>query len=120
METKEYIENRINTKIREYDGLSKKYHRVHVGIMIACFCCLFASIILHVLYLVLPIVWFILGSIVLIVASLFLLFFDVLNGFSYKASSYKHKASMLSYEKNLYLGKKNEFEDFSYRCERFM
>ena len=31
MEKKEYIENRINTKIREYDGLSKKYHRAHVG-----------------------------------------------------------------------------------------
>lgn len=120
METKEYIENRVNTKICEYNGLSKKYHRVHVGMMIACFCCLFASIILHVLYLVLPIVWFILGSVILIVASLFLLFFDVLNGFSDKASSYKHKASMLSYEKNLYLGNTNNFEDFSYRCERFM
>lgn len=120
METKEYIENRINTKIREYDGLSKKYHRSHLGIMIACFCCLFASIILHVLYLVLPIVWFILGSVILIVACLFLFFFDALNGFPDKASSYKHKTSMLSYEKNLYLGKKNEFEDFSYRCERFM
>lgn len=120
METKEYIENRINTKIREYEGLSNKYRKAHIGMMISCFCCLFASVILHVLYLILPILWFILGSIVLVVASLFLLFFDVLNGFSDKASSYKHKASMLSYEKNLYLGKSNDFEDFSYRCERFM
>lgn len=120
METKEYIENRINTKIREYDGLSKKYHRAHVGIMIACFCCLFTSVILHVLYLILPIVWFILGSVILIVACLFLFFFDALNEFSDKASSYKHKASMLSYEKYLYLGKSNNFEVFSYRCERFM
>lgn len=120
METKEYIENRINTKIREYDGLSKKYHRAHVGMMIALFCCLFVSVILHVLYLILPIIWFILGSVVLVLASLFLLFFDVLNSFSDRAASFKYQATMLSYEKNLYLGKENEFADFAYRCERFM
>lgn len=120
METKEYIENRINTKIREYEGLSRKYHKAHIGIQIACFCCLFGCIVLNVLYLILPIVWFILGSVVLVVACLFLLFFDVLNEFSNKASSYKYKGSMLSYEKNLYLGKSNNFENFSYRCEHFM
>ena len=120
METKEYIENRINTKIREYEGLSRKYHKAHIGIQIACFCCLFGCIVVNVLYLILPIVWFILSSVVLVVASLFLLFFDVLSEFSNKASSYKYKASMLSYEKNLYLGKSNDFEAFSYRCEHFM
>ena len=99
--------------------LSRKYHKAHIGIQIACFCCLFGCIVLNVLYLILPIVWFILSSVVLVVASLFLLFFDVLNEFSNKASSYKYKASMLSYEKNLYLGKSNDFEAFSYRCEHF-
>ncbi|WP_295568521.1 hypothetical protein [uncultured Holdemanella sp.] len=120
METKEYIENRINTKIREYEKLSSKYHKVHIGLMISCFCCLFASIVLHVLYLILPVVWFILASVVLIVASLFLFFFDVLNDYSSKSSEYKHKALMLSYEMNLYLAKESDFESLGYRCEKWM
>lgn len=39
METQDYIQNRINTNIRHYEELSKKYHKCHIGFMIACFSC---------------------------------------------------------------------------------
>ena len=120
METSDYIQNRINTNIRHYEELSKKYHRCHIGIMIGCFSCLIGVVILDVIYLILPVIWLILSACVLVLAGLFLLFFDVLNNYSSKSLEYKYKANLLSYEKNLYQAKESGFKGFAYRCERFM
>ena len=120
METQDYIQNRINTNIRHYEELSKKYHRCHIGIMIGCFSCLISVVILDVIYLILPVIWLILSACVLVLAGLFLLFFDVLNHYSSKSLEYKYKAHLLSYEKNLYLSKEKGFKGFAFRCERFM
>lgn len=120
METQDYIQNRINTNIRHYEELSKKYHRCHIGIIIACFSCLIGVVLLSVIYLIIPVIWFILSSCVLVLAGLFLLFFDVLNNYSSKSLEYKYKANLLSYEKNLYLAKESGFKGFAFRCERFM
>lgn len=120
METQDYIQNRINTNIRHYEELSKKYHRCHIGLMIAVFCCFIGVVILDVIYLILPVVWLILSACVLVLAGLFLLFFDVLNNYSSKALEYKYKANLLSYEKNLYQAKESGFKGFAFRCERFM
>ena len=120
METADYIQNRINTNIRHYEELSKKYHRCHIGFMIACFSCFISVVILDVVYLIVPVIWLILASCVLVLAGLFLLFFDVLNHYSSKSLEYKYKANLLSYEKNLYQAKESGFKGFAFRCERFM
>lgn len=120
METADYIQNRINTNIRYYEELGKKYHRCHVGFMIACFSCFISVVILDVVYLIVPVIWLILASCVLVLAGLFLLFFDVLNDYSSKSLEYKYKANLLSYEKNLYQAKESGFKGFAFRCERFM
>lgn len=120
METKDYIQNRIHTKIHMYEGLSLKYHRCHIGLCIASVCCLLSVIVLNVLYLILPIVWFILASILMALASLFLFIFDILNQYASKSMEYKHRADMLSYEMNLYLAKELDFESLGYRCEKWM
>ena len=120
METADYIQNRINTNICHYEELSKKYHRCHIGFMIACFSCFISVVILDVVYLIVPVIWLILASSVLVLAGLFLLFFDVLNHYSSKSLEYMYKANLLSYEKNLYLAKESGFKGFAFRCERFM
>ena len=120
METSDYIQNRINTNIRHFEELSKKYHRCHVGFMIAVFSCLFGVVIFNVVYLIIPVIWLILASCVLVLAGLFLLFFDVLNDYSSKSLEYKYKANLLCYEKNLYQAKESGFKGFAFRCERFM
>ena len=120
METQDYIQNRINTNIRHYEELSKKYHRCHVGFMIAVFSSLIGVAILSVIYLIVPVVWLILSACVLVLAGLFLLFFDVLNNYASKSLEYKYRANLLSYEKNLYQAKESGFKSFAFRCERFM
>lgn len=120
METTEYIQNRINTNIRKFEKLSKKYHRCHIGLMIAAFSCFTGILILNVIYLIVPVVWLILASSVLVLAGLFLLFFDVLNDYSSKSLEYKYKSDLLNYEKNLYEAKQGGFKCFAFRCERFM
>lgn len=120
METTDYIQNRINTNIRKFEELSKKYYRCHIGLMIACISCFTGVLILNVIYLIIPIVWLILSACVLVLAGLFLLFFDVLNDYSSKSLEYKYKANLLNYEKNLYEAKQGGFKGFAYRCERFM
>ena len=52
METSEYIQNRINTNIRHYEELSKKYHRCHVGLLISVISCFICVIVLNVIYLI--------------------------------------------------------------------
>lgn len=120
METTDYIQNRINTNIRKFEELSKKYHRCHVGLLIAVFGCFTGVLILNVIYLIVPVVWLILSACVLVLAGLFLLFFDALNDYSSKSLEYKYKADLLSYEKNLYVAKESGFKGFAFRCERFM
>lgn len=120
METTDYIQNRINTNVRKFEGLSKKYHRCHVGLLISAFSCFIGVLILNVIYLIVPVVWLILSACVLVLAGLFLLFFDVLNDYSSKSLEYKYKANLLSYEKNLYEAKQSGFKGFAFRCERFM
>lgn len=120
METTDYIQNRINTNVRKFEELSKKYHRCHIGLMVACFSCFTGVLILNVIYLIVPVVWLIFASCVLVLAGLFLLFFDVLNDYSSKSLEYKYKADLLNYEKNLYEAKQSGFKGFAYRCERFM
>lgn len=120
METSDYIQNRINTNIRRFEELSKKYHRCHIGLIVSTFSCFTSVLILNVIYLIVPVVWLILSACVLVLAGLFLLFFDVLNGYSSKSSEYKYKAILLNYEKNLYEAKQSGFKGFAFRCERFM
>ena len=120
METTDYIQNRINTNVRKFEELSKKYHRCHIGLMVACFSCFTGVLILNVIYLIVQVVWLIFASCVLVLAGLFLLFFDVLNDYSSKSLEYKYKADLLNYEKNLYEAKQGGFKGFAFRCERFM
>lgn len=120
METTDYIQNRISTNVRKFEGLSKKYHRCHVGLLISTFSCFTGVLILNVIYLIVPVIWLILSACVLVLAGLFLLFFDVLNDYSSKSLEYKYKGNLLNYKKNLYEAKQNGFKGFAYRCERFM
>lgn len=120
METTDYIQNRINTNIRKFEELSKKYHRCHIGLLVSTFSCFTCVLILNVIYLIVPVVWLILASCVLVLAGLFLLFFDVLNDYSSKSLENKYKANLLNYEKNLYEAKQAGFKGFAFRCERFM
>ena len=120
METTDYIQNRVNTNIRKFEEISKKYHRCHIGLLVSSFSCFTGVLILNVIYLIIPVVWLILASCVLVLAGLFLLFFDVLNDYSSKSFEYKYKADLLNYEKNLYEAKQSGFKGFAYRCERFM
>lgn len=120
METTDYIQNRVNTNIRKFEELSKKYHRCHIGLLVSSFSCFTCVLILNVIYLIVPLVWLILVSCVLVLAGLFLLFFDVLNDYSYKSLEYKYKANLLNHEKNLYEAKQSGFKGFAFRCERFM
>ena len=120
METTDYIQNRVNTNIRKFEELSKKYHRCHIGLLVSSFSCFTCVLILNVIYLIVPLVWLILVSCVLVLAGLFLLFFDVLNDYSSKSFECKYKANLLNYEKNLYEAKQGGFKGFAYRCERFM
>lgn len=120
METTDYIQNRIRTNVRRFEELSKKYHRCHIGLMIACFSCFTGVLILNVIYLIVPVIWLIFSVCVLVLAGWFLLFFDVLNDYSSKSLEYKYKADLLNYEKNLYEAKQSGFKGFAYRCERFM
>ena len=120
METTDYIQNRIHTNVRKFEELSKKYHRCHIGLMIACISCFIGVLILNVIYLIVPLVWLILASCVLVLAGLFLLFFDVLNDYSSKSLEYKYKADLLNYEKNLYEAIQVGYKGFAFRCERFI
>lgn len=120
METTDYIQNRVNTNIRKFEELSKKYHRCHIGLLIAAFSCFTGVLILNVIYLIVPVIWLIFSGCVLVLAGLFLLFFDVLNDYSSKSLEYKYKADLLSYEKNLFIAKEGGFKGFAFRCERFM
>ena len=120
METTDYIQNRINTNIRKFEELSKKYHRCHIGLLISVFSCFIGVLILNVIYLIVPVVWLILSACVLVLAGLFLLFFDALNDYSSKSLEYKYKAKLLNYEKNLFIAKEGGFKGFAFRCERFM
>lgn len=120
METTDYIQNRIDTNVRKFEELSKKYHRCHIGLLISTFSCFICVLILNIIYLIIPVVWLILSACVLVLAGLFLLFFDVLNDYSSKSSEYKYKANLLNYEKNLYEAKQSGFKGFAFRCERFM
>lgn len=120
MKTTDYIQNRIHTNVRKFEGLSKKYHRCHIGLLVSSFSCFTCVLILNVIYLIVPIIWLILASCVLVLAGIFLLFFDVLNDYSSKSLECKSKANLLSYEKNLYEAKQGGFKGFAFRCERFM
>lgn len=120
METADYIQNRIGTNVRKFEGLSKMYHRCHIGLIISTFSCFICVLILNIIYLIIPVVWLILSACVLVLAGLFLLFFDVLNDYSSKSLEYKYKANLLSYEKNLFIAKEGGFKGFAFRCERFM
>ena len=120
METTDYIQNRINTNIRKFEALSKKYHRCHIGLLVSTFSCFTGVLILNVIYLIVPLVWLILASCVLVLVGLFLLFFDVLNDYSSKSLECKYKANLLNYEKNVYEAKQSGFKGFAFRCERFM
>lgn len=120
METTDYIQNRIHTNVRKFEELSKKYHRCHIGLMIAAFSCFIGVLILNVIYLIVSVVWLIFASCVLVLAGLFLLFFDVLNDYSSKSLECKYKANLLNYEKNLYEAKQGGFKGFAFRCERFI
>ena len=106
METTDYIQNRINTNVRRFEGLSKKYHRCHIGLLVSAFSCFTGVLILNVIYLIVPVIWLILSACVLVLAGLFLLFFDVLNDYSSKSLEYRYKANLMSYEKNLFIGKR--------------
>lgn len=120
METTDYIQNRVNTNIRKFEEISKKYHRCHIGLLVSSFSCFTGVLILNVIYLIVPVIWLILSGCVLVLAGLFLLFLDVLNDYSSKSLEYKYKADLLNYEKNLYVAKQSGFKGFAYRCERFM
>lgn len=120
METADYMQNRINTNIRKFEELSKKYHRCHIGLLISSFSCFICVLILNIIYLIVPVVWLILSACVIVLAGLFLLFFDVLNDYASKSLEYKNKANLLNYEKNLYEAKQGGFKGFAFRCERFM
>ena len=120
METADYIQNRINTNIRKFEKLSKKYHRCHIGLLISSVSCFIGVLILNVIYLIVPVIWLILSACVLVLSGLFLLFFDVLNDYSSKSLEYKYKSNLLSYEKNLFIAKEGGFKGFAFRCERFM
>ena len=120
MQTNEYIENRINTKIREYEDLCKRYSRCHMAMMIAAIACFMVVVILNVIYIIVPVIWLILASIVLTLAGVFVFLFDILNHYEKKAFEYQSKADALNYEKNLYKAKENGFKGLAYRCERYM
>ena len=90
METADYIQNRIHTNVRKFEELSKKYHRCHIGLMLACFSCFTGVLILNVIYLIVPVIWLIFSACVLVLAGLFLLFFDVINDYSSKSLEYTY------------------------------
>ena len=120
MSSDDYIASQVDSCIRRYEGLSDKYHKIHIGLMIACFSSFMAVIVLNVIYIIIPVIWLVLASIVCTLGGLFLFFFDSLNGHLEKSLSYKHKAESLGYEKSLYKAKENGFKGFAYRCERYM
>lgn len=120
METTDYIQNRINTNIRKFEELSKKYHRCHIGLLVSSFSCFTGVLILNVIYLIVPVIWLIFSACVLVLAGLFLLFFDVLNDYSSKSLECKYKTNLLNYEKNVYESKQGGFKGFAFRCEKFM
>lgn len=120
MKTDEYIYQHIDPCIRRYEELFRKYHKIHIGLMISSFSSFMAVIVLNVVYIIVPVIWLILASIVCTLGGLFLVFFDSLNGYLEKSLSYKHKAESLGYEKHLYKAKENGFKGFAYRCERYM
>lgn len=120
MQTNEYIDNRINTKIREYEDVSKRYNKTHMAMMIAAIACFMVVVILNVIYIIVPVIWLILASIILTLAGIFVFLFDLLNHYEKKALEYQSKANALNYEKNLYKAKESGFKGFAYRCERYM
>lgn len=120
MTANDYITSQVDSCIRKYEDLFRKYHKIHMGLMIACFSCFMSVIVLSVVYIIVPVIWLILASIVCTLGGLFLFFFDSLNGYLAKSLSYKYKAESLGYEKHLYKAKENGFKGFAYRCERYM
>ena len=120
MSADDYITSQVDPCIRKYEDLSHKYHKIHMGLMIACFSCFIGVIILNVIYIIVPVIWLVLASIVCTLGGLFLFFFDSLNGYLEKSLDYKHRAECLGYEKSLYKAKENGFKGFAYRCERYM
>mgnify|MGYP004484178689 CR=1 FL=1 len=120
MTANDYINSQVDPCIRKYEDLSNKYHKIHMGLMIACFCSFMAVIILNVVYIIVPVIWLILASIVCTLGGLFLFFFDSLNGYLEKSLDYKYRAECLGYEKHLFKAKENGFKGFAYRCERYM
>ena len=120
MTANDYITSQVDLCIRKYEDLFRKYHKIHMCLMIACFSCFMSVIVLNVVYIIVPVIWLILASIVCTLGGLFLFFFDSLNGYLAKSLSYKYKAESLGYEKHLYQAKENGFKGFAYRCERYM
>ena len=115
METKEYIDNRINTKINEYNTLSKHYKKCHIAMIIGIVSCILSSVLVLVLYFVLDINWLVFAGIVLNLASIFLLMFNLVCQYEKRSVELKCKAENITYEKNVYLVSNS---DFSSRCER--
>lgn len=115
METKEYIQNRIDTKIREYNDLSKHYRRCHIAMVVSMAGCVLTSVLVLVLYFVLHIDWLVFAGIVLNLAGIFLLMFNLVCQYEKKSVELKGKAENLTYEKNVFLVSDTSF---SSRCER--
>lgn len=111
MKAEEYINQHVDPCIRKYEELSNKYYKIHMGLMIACFSCFMAVIILNVVYIIVPVIWLILASIVCTLGGLFLFFFDSLNGYLAMSLEYKYKADSLDYEKYLYSAKRMVLKD---------
>ena len=116
----EYIDSRVNPKIHEFENLSKKYKKCHLGMMVGALSCLLSSVIVDGIYFIVPIIWLVLTSMILVLVSLFLFIFDSLCQFEQKSIDYKNKACTLNYEKNMYLSKEKGFKSFAYRCENNM
>ena len=113
MSADDYINSQVDPCIRKYEDLFRKYHKIHMGLMIACFSLFMGVIILNVVYIIVPLIWLVLASIVCTLGGLFLFFFDSLNGYGQKSLFYKHKAEFFGYEKSSYKPKENGFKGFA-------
>ena len=52
MSADDYITSQVDPCIRKYEDLFRKYHKIHMGLMIACFSCFIGVIILNVVYII--------------------------------------------------------------------
>ena len=115
METNVYIQNRINTKINEYNDFSKHYRKCHIAMIISMTSCVLTSVVVLVLYFVLDIDWLVFAGIVLNLAGIFLLMLNLVCQYEKKSVKFKCRAENLTYEKNVFLVSDTSF---SSRCER--